>query len=122
MKHEFDVLLHAEDYEHAKSVAKKDIKLEHVEKFAIRDLAKDIKERGSLELVQPGCFDELVDVHVRGGDGIEPLNCGIESRKVAIAALLRVMREPDTECRGIVHQIIRIARDLEMPVENPFDC
>ncbi|HAX9967870.1 TPA: hypothetical protein JS221_001810 [Escherichia coli] len=122
MKHVFKYLDFAEDRAHAESVATKDLKLEHVEKFAIEEVADDIKERGSLELVQPGGFDELVKIYEAGGDGIDPLNCGIESRKVAIAALLRVMREPDFQCREIVHEIIRIARDLEMPVEDPFNC
>lgn len=122
MKHVFNYLDFAEDRVHAESVAIKDLKLEHVEKFAIRDIANDIKESGNVELVQPGGFDELVKTYEAGGDGIDPLNCGIESRKVAIAALLRVMREPDFQYREIVHEIIRIARDLEMPVEDPFNC
>ncbi|MBA8260518.1 hypothetical protein HVW25_07185 [Escherichia coli] len=122
MKHVFKYLDFAEDRAHAESVATKDLKLEHVEKFAIRDLANDVKERGCVELIQPGGFDELVQIYEAGGDGIEPLNCGIEARKVAIAALLRVMREPDFQCRGMVHEIIRIARDLEMPADDPFNC
>lgn len=122
MKHVFKYLDFAEDREHAESVATKELKLDHVEKFAIRDLANDIKERGCVELVQPGGFDELVQIYEAGGDGIEPLNCGIESRKVAIATLLRVMREPDFQCLEMVHEIIRIARDLEAPVDAPLDC
>lgn len=122
MKHVFNYLDFAEDRAHAESVATKELKLEHIEKFAIEEVADDVKERGSLEIVQPGGFDELVKIYEAGGDGIEPLNCGIEARKVAIAAMLRVMREPDLQCRGIVHKIIRKARDLEMPVEDPFNC
>lgn len=122
MKHVFNYLDFAEDRAHAESVATKELKLERIEKFAIEEVADDVKERGSLEIVQPGGFDELVKIYEAGGDGIEPLNCGIEARKVAIAAMLRVMREPDPQCRGIVHEIIRKARDLEMPVEDPFNC
>ncbi|MCL5639801.1 hypothetical protein M5Y50_12720 [Escherichia coli] len=122
MKHVFNYLDFAEDRAPAESVATKELKLEHIEKFAIEEVADDVKERGSLEIVQPGGFDELVKIYEAGGDGIEPLNCGIEARKVAIAAMLRVMREPDLQCRGIVHEIIRKARDLEMPVEDPFNC
>lgn len=120
MKHEFDVLLHAEDYDHAKSVATKDLKLEHVEKFAIERLADAVKGSGSIELVQPGSFDELAEYYARGGDGFEPLNCGIEARMAALAAMLRVMREPNLHY--MVREFIRIARDLEMPVDDPFDC
>lgn len=72
MKHVFKYLDFAEDREHAESVATKELKLDHVEKFAIRDLANDIKERGCVELVQPGGFDELVQIYEAGGDGIEP--------------------------------------------------
>lgn len=122
MKHVFKYLDFAEDRAHAEAVSVRELKLDHVERFALRDLANDSKENGCIELVQPGGFDELVKTYEAGGDGIDPLNCGIESRKVAIAAMLRVMREPDCRSRGMVHEIIRKARDLEMPVEDPFNC
>lgn len=122
MKHTFKYLDFAEDRAHAEAVSVRELKLEYLEKIALRDLANDIKENGSIELVQPGGFDELVKTYEAGGDGIDPLNCGIEARKVAIAALLRVMREPDFQSRGMVHELIKAARDLEMPVGDPFDC
>lgn len=122
MKHVFKYLDFAEDRAHAEAVSIREMKLEPLEKFAIRDLDGDIKENGCIELVQPGGFDELVKTYEAGGDGIDPLNCGIEARKVAIAALLRVMREPDFQSRGMVHELIKAARDLEMPVGDPFDC
>ena len=81
MKHVFKYLDFAEDREHAESVATKELKLDHVEKFAIRDLAMISKSVGVLSL------SSLVDSmswfrsHEAGGDGIEPLNCGIESRR-----------------------------------------
>ena len=40
MKHVFKYLDFAEDREHAESVATKELKLDHVEKFAIRDLSQ----------------------------------------------------------------------------------
>ncbi|EKK0098893.1 hypothetical protein PJ644_004573 [Escherichia coli] len=122
MKHVFKYLDFAEDRAHAEAVSAKELKLEPLERFALRDLANDIKENGCIELVQPGGFDELVRTCEAGGDGIDPLNCGIEARKVAIAALLRVMREPDYQSRGMVHELVKAARDLEMPVGDPFDC
>ncbi|EJE3344122.1 hypothetical protein M4A21_000948 [Escherichia coli] len=118
MKHVFDVLVHAEDGAHAESVATKELKLAHVEKYAIRALADAVKERGSIELVQPGGFDELMNVYFR--EETESFTCGAEARIAAIAALLRVMREPDLHY--MVGKIIRKARDLEMPVDDPFDC
>ncbi|EFO1497207.1 hypothetical protein DWS25_03760 [Escherichia coli] len=120
MRHEFDVLAHAENDAHAKSVATKTLKLDYVEKQAISDLADAVNERGSLELIQPGGFDELMRFYFAGGDGNESFICGVEARTAAIAALLRIMREP--HMHHIVGEIIRIARDLEMPVEDPFDC
>ena len=122
MKHVFKYLDFAEDRAHAEAVSTKELKLDHVEKFALRDLANDAKENGSIELVQPGGFDELVRTYEAGGDGIDPLNCGIDARKVAIAALLRVMREPDFQSREMVCELIKVARDLEMPVSDQFDC
>lgn len=122
MKHVFKYLDFAKDRAHAEAVSVRELKLDHVERFALRDLANDIKENGCIELVQPGGFDELVSIWEAGGDGIDPLNCGIEARKVAIAALLRVMREPDFQSRGMVYELVKAARDLEMPVGDPFDC
>ncbi|MBA8572522.1 hypothetical protein HVV73_13460 [Escherichia coli] len=118
MKHEFDVLVHAEDAAHAKSVATKTLKLDYVEKQAISDLADAVNERGSIELIQPGGFDELMNFYFR--EEAESFTCGAEARIAAIAALLRVMREPDLHY--MVGKIIRKARDLEMPVDDPFDC
>lgn len=80
------------------------------------------KKTGVLNLFSFGGFDELVRTYEAGGDGIDPLNCGIEAGKVAIAALLRVMREPDFQSREMVCELIKVARDLEMPVSDQFDC
>lgn len=122
VKHVFRYFDSAKDREHVGPVATKESKLDHVEKFTIRDPVNDIKERGCVELVQPGEFDEPVQIYEAEGSGIESLNCGIESGRVTIAALLCVMRKPDFQCLEMVYEIIRIARNSETPVDIPLDC
>ncbi|MFP1453701.1 hypothetical protein ACLB1N_34305 [Escherichia coli] len=115
MKHVFEYLDHAEDREHAEAVATKEIELTHLEKYTIRALADAANHCGSLEIVQPGGFNELERFYLAEGD--ESFVCGAEARMVAIAALLRVMREPDLH--HMVAEMVKKARDLEIPVEEP---
>lgn len=117
MKHVFEYLDHAEDREHAESVATKEIELTHLEKYTIRALADTANHCGSFEIVQPGGFDELMRFHL--AEGNESFACGAEARMAAIAALLRVMREPDLH--HMVAEMVEKARDLEIPVEDPDD-
>ncbi|MDN0618255.1 hypothetical protein FCX82_04515 [Escherichia coli] len=117
MKHVFEYLDHAEDREHAESVATKEIELTHLEKYTIRAMSDAANHCGRLEIVQPGGFDELMRFYFAEGD--ESFVCGAEARMVAIAALLRVMREPDLH--HMVAEMVEKARDLESQVEDPDD-
>lgn len=117
MRHIFEYLDYAENREHAESVATKEIELSHLEKYTISALADVANHCGSLEIVQPGGFDELMRFHEVGED--ESFLCGVEARMAAIAALLRIMREPDLH--HMVADIVKKARDLEILVEDPDD-